>query len=253
MIGKHMAAAIQKTGDIIGETGQKLSLLEYERQEKEKERLRAEAELDQKLNAQIERERLVEEGRQSRFEQGIEAKNAQLEFSAETRAQLQSENIAAAKERTLARIRSSEEQGGLNRANRIEAAEKRAGADSFKPGEEARLIQSQIKAKIDYLGSNAAFAMKEEDKAKVNDEIATLQAKLDKVHGQFSNIDTPKPVDLGIDYKKGLVGQGMGAKRDKPAATGDNASTKPITREEYSALPSGARYLAPDGTWRTKQ
>lgn len=50
--------------------------------------------------------------------------------------------------------------------------------------------------------------------------------------------DTTKPIALS---------------RDKPAVKANTSTTKPaITKAEYDKLPSGATYLHPDGTYRTK-
>lgn len=240
MIGKHMAAAIQRTGDIIGETGQKIALTKWQEEQDALKRQEERAELDARLEAQLERERIREEGRQVRHEDNLIA-----EETAESGRQARhEESLAAAKERTLLSIK-----------GRKDLAAGRTESLTLK--DELSSLQRQIDTDTDYLGSQGALVLDDAQKAEIQQRIEANRTKLESLRKQGrgpSKAEGLVGAALGdTRYDAGLVGGGQGALRgqqtggDKPAAGGDNGGVKRISsQEEYDALPSGAIYIDPD-------
>lgn len=251
MIGKHMAAAIQKTGDLFGQTGQKIALTKYEqeeqmRREAEKERIRAE-------------ERAEDRAWQ---EQKLEASTAATQARIESQERRHQENIAAAKERQLEAIRAQNDRAELDRQSRESIASAR-----LERGENAELTPKQ---KIDVLRrevedietrlSEDAYTLSDEQRADLERRAARLRGELSKDVERLTGTETKIPNAVGdIRFDKGLIGQGLGAMRapesDKPTPKSDNQGVR--TQEQFDAAYKAAKpgdviryWDEASGTWK---
>lgn len=253
MIGKHMSAAIQKTGDLIGATGQKLALTKYEqeeqtRREAEKERIRQQERAEdrawegEKLDRQLTVRKEMAEARQA----ADTAKTIALESGRERR---HAESLAAQKENALARIAANKEIAGMRGDS----------SNTISLSRQIGIIENDIK---NLEGRASQFGIDPAESEKIRAEIESLQAEKQDLLAQGVSNRNPKPAAASAPSEespatgsKGLIGSGMGALRpgDTSAKTGDNAPVKVSTQAEWEALEPGTIYIAPDGQKRVKR
>lgn len=77
----------------------------------------------------------------------------------------------------------------------------------------------------------------------INDSAKTIGSKLDQLERELRSVN-----DIVSQGRGGSVLERPSASTARPQA----ASTKPISQQQYEALPSGSTFTAPDGTQRVK-
>lgn len=260
MIGKHLAASIQKTGDLFGETGRALAITDYEAEQKEKQRIAEQEALDRKLEAAYEKQKLVEGGKQQRHEENLEFKGA----AEEGRQQRHEESLAAAKERTLATIK--------DRQSRHKETLAAKDGDSLKTKDKLVRLQADINSRRELLGSTGAIRMKPEEKKGIEAEIQRLENEKQSIWNdaleeegnsqrpeskkQFRWDRISREEESRPGGSSGIVGGQMGA--STPGGGGapspsSNAVPTVNSKAERDALAPGTLYLAPDGSPHVKK